>query len=125
MYALRERRQHVTQEDFEFAVAKVRVCEMAASSFDALNSGSIGLEEEPRGKYFRQQVVLVIGPLYHFGSLCISVSISFSSSLCSALPPAISKAGMFNNDIVRLEIAVDCFKLVPVRWSVDGHERMA
>lgn len=24
MYALRERRQHVTQEDFEFAVAKVR-----------------------------------------------------------------------------------------------------
>ena len=23
MYALRERRQHVTQEDFEFAVAKV------------------------------------------------------------------------------------------------------
>ena len=28
MYALRERRQHVTQEDFEFAVAKVR-----ASSF--------------------------------------------------------------------------------------------
>lgn len=25
MYALRERRQHVTQEDFEFAVAKVRM----------------------------------------------------------------------------------------------------
>ena len=25
MYALRERRQHVTQEDFEFAVAKVSV----------------------------------------------------------------------------------------------------
>lgn len=25
MYALRERRQHVTQEDFEFAVAKVRI----------------------------------------------------------------------------------------------------
>lgn len=25
MYALRERRQHVTQEDFEFAVAKVRL----------------------------------------------------------------------------------------------------
>jgi ATP-dependent 26S proteasome regulatory subunit len=25
MYALRERRQHVTQEDFEFAVAKVGV----------------------------------------------------------------------------------------------------
>ena len=24
MYALRERRQHVTQEDFEFAIAKVR-----------------------------------------------------------------------------------------------------
>jgi ATP-dependent 26S proteasome regulatory subunit len=25
MYALRERRQHVTQEDFEFAIAKVGV----------------------------------------------------------------------------------------------------
>ena len=25
MYALRERRQHVTQEDFEFAIAKVRI----------------------------------------------------------------------------------------------------
>jgi 26S proteasome regulatory subunit T6 len=25
MYALRERRQHVTQEDFEFAIAKVRL----------------------------------------------------------------------------------------------------
>jgi len=28
MYALRERRQHVTQEDFEFAVAKVRTAQM-------------------------------------------------------------------------------------------------
>ena len=27
MYALRERRQHVTQEDFEFAVAKVGVAD--------------------------------------------------------------------------------------------------
>ena len=26
MYALRERRVHVTQEDFEMAVAKVRLC---------------------------------------------------------------------------------------------------
>ena len=32
MYALRERRQHVTQEDFEFAVAKVCV-----DSIDRLN----------------------------------------------------------------------------------------
>jgi len=26
MYALRERRVHVTQEDFELAVAKVKIC---------------------------------------------------------------------------------------------------
>lgn len=30
MYALRERRQHVTQEDFEFAVAKVRMAKTCA-----------------------------------------------------------------------------------------------
>jgi ATP-dependent 26S proteasome regulatory subunit len=38
MYALRERRQHVTQEDFEFAVAKVRansICHCnALTAFD-------------------------------------------------------------------------------------------
>ncbi len=28
MYALRERRVHVTQEDFELAVAKVNICEI-------------------------------------------------------------------------------------------------
>ena len=33
MYALRERRQHVTQEDFEFAVAKV----CPTYYFDCLN----------------------------------------------------------------------------------------
>jgi 26S proteasome regulatory subunit T6 len=32
MYALRERRQHVTQEDFEFAVAKV--CVDSIGSFE-------------------------------------------------------------------------------------------
>ncbi len=31
MYALRERRQHVTQEDFEFAVAKVRISDNITS----------------------------------------------------------------------------------------------
>jgi len=33
MYALRERRQHVTQEDFEFAVAKVRTLMFPLSSY--------------------------------------------------------------------------------------------
>jgi len=33
MYALRERRQHVTQEDFEFAVAKVRRSVLSSSTF--------------------------------------------------------------------------------------------
>ncbi len=58
MYALRERRQHVTQEDFEFAVAKV--CENLFQPAELLNRvGATGFEEEPRGKYIRQQAVLV------------------------------------------------------------------
>jgi hypothetical protein len=81
MYALRERRQHVTQEDFEFAVAKVRlfflfrgccavlvsfVCSRILSHsmhvwimLTVLDSRCIGAQEEPRGKYFRQQTVLL------------------------------------------------------------------
>lgn len=56
MYALRERRQHVTQEDFEFAVAKV------GTPFDVwtLAHGCIGSEEEPRRKYVCQQAFLVV-----------------------------------------------------------------
>jgi SpoVK/Ycf46/Vps4 family AAA+-type ATPase len=43
MYALRERRQHVTQEDFEFAPVL-----------------PIGVEEEPGRKHVCQQAVLVV-----------------------------------------------------------------
>lgn len=52
MYALRERRQHVTQEDFEFAVAKVCsfVCETELRSLNIV----VGAEEVPRGQYFCQ-----------------------------------------------------------------------
>ncbi len=62
MYALRERRQHVTQEDFEFAVAKV--CENLFQAAELLNRVcATGFEEEPRGKYICQQAVLVDFPV--------------------------------------------------------------
>ena len=62
MYALRERRQHVTQEDFEFAVAKVSlwVAFYYQWIFDSAFLVTLtGLEEKPRGKHFGQQAFLV------------------------------------------------------------------
>ncbi len=49
MYALRERRQHVTQEDFEFAVAKVWLFFLDA---ETILTAQVGVEEEPRRQYF-------------------------------------------------------------------------
>lgn len=64
MYALRERRQHVTQEDFEFAVAKVR------QSFSQREASYlacfIGFEEEPRRQHLGQQALLVVQILSPF-----------------------------------------------------------
>ena len=40
MYALRERRQHVTQEDFEFAVAKVRSSSLYLSLHAGIDPGT-------------------------------------------------------------------------------------
>ena len=62
MYALRERRQHVTQEDFEFAVAKVR---SMTQTFEAITQSIsrttlTGSQEEPGGKHVGQQTLLVI-----------------------------------------------------------------
>jgi ATP-dependent 26S proteasome regulatory subunit len=65
MYALRERRQHVTQEDFEFAVAKVRrLYRIHLMCIGGMNSANFclphtGAQEEPRGEYFRQQAILL------------------------------------------------------------------
>ena len=58
MYALRERRQHVTQEDFEFAVAKVRTEGARRCVARALTVWT-GSEEEPRGKHVCEQAVLI------------------------------------------------------------------
>jgi hypothetical protein len=58
MYALRERRQHVTQEDFEFAVAKVRT-EGARRCVARVLTVWTGSEEEPRGKHVCEQTVLI------------------------------------------------------------------
>jgi hypothetical protein len=58
MYALRERRQHVTQEDFEFAVAKVFVLISFLRRYADLGS-FLGAEKEPRGQYIGQQALLI------------------------------------------------------------------
>jgi SpoVK/Ycf46/Vps4 family AAA+-type ATPase len=60
MYALRERRQHVTQEDFEFAIAKVRYPILPSKLRPDISVLPIGVEEEPGRKYIRQQVVLIV-----------------------------------------------------------------
>jgi SpoVK/Ycf46/Vps4 family AAA+-type ATPase len=56
MYALRERRQHVTQEDFEFAVAKVgSLPRFSLQSFNL--TFCAGPQEEPGEQHVRQQAV--------------------------------------------------------------------
>ena len=83
MYALRERRQHVTQEDFEFAVAKVRSCFFFSLSkfFGADYNFFTGTEKEPRGEYFSQQVVFIDLFLYSFPVLIIiHISMLYGSS---------------------------------------------
>jgi hypothetical protein len=60
MYALRERRQHVTQEDFEFAIAKVRNPTLPSKIRPDTLLPSIGVEEEPGRKYVCQQAVLIV-----------------------------------------------------------------
>lgn len=58
MYALRERRQHVTQEDFEFAVAKV--CALVSPMCTMIAQRNTGPEEEPGSEHISEQVVLVV-----------------------------------------------------------------
>lgn len=65
MYALRERRQHVTQEDFEFAIAKVRRLALLGIPRSDDSVLPIGVEEESGRKYIRQQVILIIEPVVY------------------------------------------------------------
>ena len=58
MYALRERRQHVTQEDFEFAVAKVFVAIGFLQRYADVRS-FLGAEKEPRRQHLGQQALLI------------------------------------------------------------------
>lgn len=67
MYALRERRQHVTQEDFEFAVAKVRIRiprfffkKEKEKRADSQYLHVTGSQKELRGQHVCQQTVFVI-----------------------------------------------------------------
>jgi len=71
MYALRERRQHVTQEDFEFAVAKVRGKRPKECVVIVLTSCT-GSEEEPGREHVCEQAVLVAVAIDTF-VLCISI----------------------------------------------------
>ena len=77
MYALRERRQHVTQEDFEFAVAKVRaLCglrTLLVVDFDANCSRLTGSEEEPGGQHVCEQALLVMYGVAPFVFYCSTI----------------------------------------------------
>jgi hypothetical protein len=59
MYALRERRQHVTQEDFEFAIAKVRSSDekLLRGQWTDRRGRIPGVETEPGRQYIGQQAV--------------------------------------------------------------------
>jgi hypothetical protein len=80
MYALRERRQHVTQEDFEFAVAKVSsepsICSVTIFlhllTFRVLFRIA-GAEETAGGKYLCEQALLMI--LFLFSCPCVGANI--------------------------------------------------
>lgn len=65
MYALRERRQHVTQEDFEFAIAKVRHLTFLSKLRADTSAPTIGVEEESGRKHVYQQVVLIVKPVVY------------------------------------------------------------
>jgi len=59
MHTLREQRQNAAQEDFEFAVAKVRALMTSLSSrLITVLVFPVGAEKEPRAKYFGQQAFL-------------------------------------------------------------------
>lgn len=78
MYALRERRQHVTQEDFEFAIAKVRA-KSKLWKHRSLKMISTGLEEEPGRKYIGQQALLMMSSHYMVIYRCSCMSHSPSN----------------------------------------------
>ena len=70
MYALRERRQHVTQEDFEFAVAKVFVIIGFVQRYADVDF-FLGAEKEPRGQYVGQQALLIDCRIVFYASISI------------------------------------------------------
>jgi hypothetical protein len=86
MYALRERRQHVTQEDFEFAVAKVSSASNGSNVVLTLTPQSPGPEEELRDKYVCQQAPYLNLPcLCRRNSFVVRIYIIFYVRLlCSA-----------------------------------------
>lgn len=75
MYALRERRQHVTQEDFEFAIAKVRRLTLLGVLHSDNSVLLIGVEEESGRQYIRQQAILIIEPVVYPCTLSLSHSL--------------------------------------------------
>lgn len=74
MYALRERRQHVTQEDFEFAIAKasIRSAHWLIRNYLLCYFVPIGSQEEPRRQHIGQQAFLIISS--RFSSFHASLS---------------------------------------------------
>src|SRR6266498_5140013 len=70
MYALRERRQHVTQEDFEFAVAKVYFFPSVNETKELTEH--TGTQKEPRGQYIGQQTLFITSC-----SCCVDLKLAF------------------------------------------------
>jgi hypothetical protein len=66
MYALRERRVHVTQEDFELAVAKVKICIILNSYF--FYNSILGYAKRFREECFIEKTLEVINLVFFLSS---------------------------------------------------------
>lgn len=90
MYALRERRQHVTQEDFEFAVAKVRTLWIRTLLLgDANGIWMAGSQEEYGGQHIGEQALLVICQTGDLVLYCSIIHTFFNVFLSTfTLPPS-------------------------------------
>jgi len=96
MYALRERRQHVTHEDFEFAVAKVnRFSQVLRLKLIVFLPP--GFEKKSRGQYFSQQIILI--SVYY---LVLLVSTGLGLNAYPSLSPPFPH--VIVPDIIRLKI---------------------
>ena len=87
MYSLREWRHHVTREDFEFSVAKVRSPACAPMGV-FLNAGVLDVEEKPGREHICQQAVFM---MYLLATTSSRTYVSFVSISLLPLITAVDK----------------------------------